>query len=171
MRRFGWTIALLAALGMLTGCGSGWFGRGTECAPVGYREGVGLDIEPPFASNVASATLKVCWDGRCHDADVELNETRDTISTPCEGEDPDAACGATAGPPTGGLNGFADIADLPGKPVQVTVVLRSAAGEDVLDKQLTVTPKEPDPDGRTCGGEGRFQTGVVVADGRVRERG
>jgi hypothetical protein len=175
VRRFAETLALLAALSLLTGCGLGWFGRGQECPAIGYRQGVGLEIEPPFAKGVASAELKVCWDGECHEADVVLNETRDTISTPCEGEgsdDSDAACGATAGPPNGGQYGFVDISELPGKPVRVTVVLRSAAGEVVLDKQVTVTPKAPQADDSGCGGgTGRFQTGLIVSDGQVRERG
>jgi hypothetical protein len=175
VRRFAETLALLAALSLLTGCGLGWFGRGQECPAIGYRQGVGLEIEPPFAKGVASAELKVCWDGECHEADVVLNETRDTISTPCEGEgsdDSDAACGATAGPPNGGQYGFVDISELPGKPVRVTVVLRSAAGEVVLDKQVTVTPKAPQADDSGCdGGAGRFQAGLVVSDGQVRERG
>ncbi|GAB3427360.1 hypothetical protein GCM10027569_68530 [Flindersiella endophytica] len=173
VRRFAVNAVLLAALGLLAGCGGfGWFGGGKECPAIGYLQGVSLKIEPSFASGVSTAALKVCWDGACQNVDVPLNETRDTISTPCEGSDPDAACGATAGPPDGGQYGFAEIPELPGKPVQVTVVLRSAAGEVVLDKQLTVRPKEPKPDDSSCGGgAGRFQTGIVVADGKLRERG
>ena len=173
VRRFAESVALLAALSLLTGCGSGLFGRGKDCPAIGYLQGVTLEIEPPFASGVTTAALKLCWDGACQDVDVPLNETHgDPISTPCEGSDSDAACGATVGPPDGGLYGFAEIPELPGKPVQATVVLRSAAGEVVLDKQLTVRPKEPKPDASGCdGGKGRFQAGIIVADGKVRERG
>lgn len=174
VRRFVLTAAVLAAAtGLLTGCGMlGVLGRGQECPAIGFRQGIGIDIQPPLAKNVASASFEICWSGKCRTADVVLNETRDTIAEPCEGKDADAVCSATVGPANGGLYGFADVADLPGRPVQLTVELRSAAGEVVLDKQLTVTPKEPKPDANGCNpGAGRFQTGVIVTgNGSLRER-
>lgn len=174
VRRYLLVVALVAAAGMLTGCGFGPFGRGGPCAPVGYPEGIGLDIAPSSGAGVSSAALEVCWDGQCRDEDVVLMEARDTIAGECTSSgtdsDSDAACGASVGPPTGGWHGFADIEGLPGKPVQVAVTLRSASGEVLLDKQITVTPKGPKPDGTTCGGSDSKQTGIIVDGGRLRER-
>jgi hypothetical protein len=168
-------MAMVAAVGVLAGCGFGGLGRGQECAPVGFREGIGLDIAPSSGAGVSSAALKVCWDGQCRDPEVVLMEARDTITSTCSSSeadsDADAACGAEVGPPTGGWHGFADIDGLPGKPVEVGVTLTSASGEVLLDEQITVTPKEPKPDGTTCGSGGRKQTGIIVDGGQLRERG
>jgi hypothetical protein len=164
-------MALLAAAGVLTGCGlGGLFGRGPECAPIGYLEGISLDIKPSSGAGVASAALEACWDGKCRDFAVELSEARDTITGTCSGSEPDDACGVTAGPPTGGWHGFAEIDGLPAKPVKVSVTLSSAAGKVLLDKQITVTPKRPEPVGGTCGGGDKMQTGIVVDAGELRER-
>ena len=57
---------------------------------------------------------------------------------------------------------------LPKRPVQVTVVLRGASGERVLDHRITVPPKGTFPNGPRCG-EGGPQAGVIVENGELRE--
>ncbi|MBC6469887.1 hypothetical protein [Actinomadura alba] len=153
----------------LTACGS--LGRsGRECTMVGTPVGVGLEIEPPFAAKVASATMKVCWDGTCRTlSSIHLSPSTKNGPGSCTGTGPDDVCGVTA-VPTGGQHGFGAAPGLPKRPVEITLVLRDASGGRVLNQRLTVTPKGAFPNGPECG-EGGPQAGVVVTDGRVRERG
>ncbi|MFD6326507.1 hypothetical protein ACFWOL_27420 [Streptomyces sp. NPDC058442] len=46
--------------------------------------------------------------------------------------------------------GFADMDDLPGKPVHVTLVLKNQRGATVLDRQSSATPQPGYPNGRNC---------------------
>jgi hypothetical protein len=152
------------ALIVLTACGSP-ARSGPECTLVGGRTGVGLEIEPPLAADVGHASMKVCHDGACRTYAVRLDPSTSTRPGGCTGD----VCSGTA-VRTGGLRGFADIDDLPKKPVTVTVVLRDTSGARVLGRTLTVTPKGLFPNGPNCGESGR-QTGVVAADGTLRESG
>ncbi|MFJ6567982.1 hypothetical protein ACIQNU_11190 [Streptomyces sp. NPDC091292] len=50
---------------------------------------------------------------------------------------------------------FVEIPDLPGKPVDVTLVFKDERGATVLDRQSSITPKLTYPNGRDCGPDGR----------------
>jgi hypothetical protein len=86
----------------------------------------------------------------------------------CTGDGPDAVCGASSSP-DGGKRGFADVADLPESPVEVTVTLRDDEGGRLLRQKLDVTPHATYPNGRHCG-KGAPQAGLVVQDGKVTVR-
>ena len=159
--------AVLTLVALLTACGSE-SGAGRECSGVGVRAGIGLDIEPPLAATVTEATMKICWDGVCRTPPIMLTPSSKAGPQTCQGTGPEAACGVPM-VPTGGQGGFADVHDLPQRPVRVTVVLRDASGRRLLDRGLTVIPRTVYPDGPACGG-GTPQAGVQVAGGELRER-
>jgi hypothetical protein len=154
----------LAALGVLAACGS-TAGSGADCTLVGGPTGVRLEIRPPFAAKVTRASLTACHDGSCRTSGVRLDPSTSTRPGGCAG----GVCSGSA-VLTGGRHGFADIPGLPKSPVRVTVVLRGASGDRVLDRTVTVTPKGVFPNGSRCGETGR-QASVVVADGRLRDGG
>jgi hypothetical protein len=159
---------MIAAVAALAACGS-LAGSGTECSAVGTPVGIGVDIEAPFAAKVASATMKICWDGTCRTPPIVLSPSTKAGPQTCAGPGPDAPCGVAA-VPTGGQHGFGSAPGLPKRPVEITLVLLGASGERVLDERLTVTPEGAFPNGLECG-EGGPQAALVVTDGRVRERG
>jgi hypothetical protein len=156
-------IALLGCLA-LTACGGG-AGAGQVCTGIGTPVGIGLDVQ---LANVSSATMEVCWDGRCVEPAVELYPSSSAGPETCTGTSPSDSCGVSM-VPAGGQNGFASVADLPAKPVAVT--LRLFDGKvSLVDQHLTVTPKMLYPNGEQCGAGGP-QTGLVVSPaGSVAER-
>ncbi|MFG1999561.1 hypothetical protein ACGFNU_10485 [Spirillospora sp. NPDC048911] len=166
------TLAKLVAfssLAAVTACGTGLAAEDRPCTAIGSREGVSLDIKAPYAAKVASASMRICWNGTCRTSTVELMGSSTTVPQGCTGDAPDDSCGAVASP-TGDKNGFAEVTGIPKSPVQVTVDLRDASGERLLSKRLDVTPRATFPNGPECG-EGRPQTGIVVAaDAGVTER-
>ncbi|RJL32703.1 hypothetical protein [Bailinhaonella thermotolerans] len=163
--------ALAGALAVLTaaGCGGG-AGTGRPCTAAGSLTGVGVHLEEALAKRADSATVRVCWDGACHDRAVEL--TDDTTAAPaseCDGRAPaDAACAATA-VPTGAKRGFAEVGGLPKRPVEVTVVARDRGGKVVLDERIQVTPRAVYANGEECGETG-VQAQLSAAPGRLTER-
>ncbi|MBC6459805.1 hypothetical protein [Actinomadura sp. HBU206391] len=161
-------MAVVATVSALTACGS-LTGSGMECTAVGTPVGVGLEIEPPFAAKVASATMKICWDGVCHTPVIHLSPSTRAGRQSCAGDRPEDTCGVAA-ERTGGQHGFGAAPGLPKKPVEVTLVLRDSSGGRLLHRRLTVTPEGAFPNGPNCG-EGGPQAGLVVADGQVRPRG
>jgi hypothetical protein len=133
------------------------------------REGIGLDVAPPYAAKVAEADMKICWNGVCREPEVHLGPSSTTVPLPCaSGRSDDAACGAVASP-DGGKHGFADVNGLPTTPVQVTVVLRDAGGATLLDRTLAVTPQDTYPNGPACG-KGSPQAMLLVQDGKLSVR-
>ena len=164
MRGYTTGAVALAALGVVAGCGSS-SGPGAECGLVGAPTGVRLEIRPPFAARVARATMKVCHDGSCRTSEVRLAPSTTTRPGGCAGD----ACSGSA-VRTGGQYGFADVPGLAKSPARVTVKLRGASGDRVLDRTVTVTPKGVFPNGPRCGETGH-QASVVVADGALRAGG
>ncbi|TDE39437.1 hypothetical protein [Actinomadura sp. 6K520] len=155
--------ALGAALLALTACGAE--GAGAECTAIGSSPGMNVAVEPPGAARVASASLRVCWDGTCREPEIELRPSSTSVPMGCEGEEPDAVCGASASP-DGGKTGFAMVEGLPKAPVRVTLTLRDTGGRTLVDRRLDVTPKATFPNGKGCG-EGGPQVVLTVADGTV----
>jgi hypothetical protein len=159
-------LPLAAALLALAACGSESDGAGRPCTQIGAAPGLSLTV--PDGSRVASATMRVCWNGTCHDPRIELTPTSKTVSTGCDGDGSDAACGASASP-DGGAAGFAQVEGLPKAPVQVTLKLRDSEGRTYLTRRLDVTPKATFPNGPHCG-EGAPQAALTVANGQVTVR-
>jgi hypothetical protein len=159
--------AVVTAVSAVAACGS-LARSGIECTAVGTPVGVALEIEPPFAAKVASATMKICWDQTCRTPVIRLDPSTKAGPQSCAGTGPEDVCGVTA-VPTGGQHGFGDAPGLPKSPVVITLVLRDSTGGRILNRRLTVTPKGAFPNGPDCG-EGGPQAGLVVADGRVRAR-
>jgi hypothetical protein len=109
--------------------------------------------------------MTVCHDGSCRTSEVRLDPSTTTRPGGCTG----GVCSASA-VRTGGRHGFADVPGLAKSPAKVTVELRGASGDRVLDRTVTVTPKGVFPNGPRCGETGR-QASVVVADGEFRAGG
>ncbi|MEO6085024.1 MAG: hypothetical protein ABIQ18_18120 [Umezawaea sp.] len=155
-------IVALACLLALCSCSA----EPEACTLIGTPVGIGLDVDLPA---VAGATLEVCWDGRCVTPAVVLRPATTNGPQTCTGTGPDDSCGVSS-VPSGGLTGFANVTDLPAKPVSVKVALTDAAGAVLLDETVTATPKLTYPNGPKCG-EGGPQTGLEVsAAGAVTER-
>ncbi|WP_141577401.1 hypothetical protein [Actinomadura sp. WMMA1423] len=166
MRSISRAVALAAALLALAACGSEGEGAGRPCTLIGSDPGVSLTV--PDGSRAASASMRVCWNGACQEPPIELTPTSKTVSTGCDGDGPDAACGASASP-DGGKAGFARIQGLPKAPVQVTLKLRDAQGRTFVDERVDATPKATFPNGPHCD-EGAPQVGLTVTGGRVTVR-
>ncbi|MEO3828668.1 hypothetical protein [Actinomadura sp. B10D3] len=168
MRLLSRAVTLGAATLALAACGTEGDGAGRTCTAIGSMPGLRLAVPAPDAERIDSASMRVCWNGECREPLIELHPTSTAVSTGCDGDEPDAACGASASP-DGGKAGFAQVEGLPKQPVRVTVRLRDAEGRTVLDKSLDVTPKATFPNGPGCG-EGRPQAVLTVAGGRVAVR-
>lgn len=160
-------MALLAALSVLGGCGSA-ASSGRPCTEIAAAVGLALDIRPPLAAKVADATMKVCVDGACRTPEIHLAPTTKAGKQTCSGNDPDDTCGVSV-VRTGGKYGFAPVPGLTKRPARVSVVLRDGSGKRLLDQRIVVTPKAVFPNGPHCG-EGGPQAGVIVENGRLRER-
>lgn len=143
---------------------------GRPCTAIGSPSGVSVTVRPPDAARVASAELRVCWDevGCRRTGELELRPSSTSVPVGCEGDEPDAVCGASASP-DGGKHGFAEVMGLPTKPVDIVLVLRDAEGDELLDEPMRVTPEETHPNGRHCP-PGGPQVGLTVAEGRVTVR-
>ncbi|MEU8796916.1 hypothetical protein [Spirillospora sp. NPDC048819] len=163
------SVALGGALLALAACGSGGLGAERPCTAIGSSPGLSVSVKPPDASRVASASLRVCWDGTtCREPTIELRPSSTTVPMGCDGDGPDAACAASASP-DGGKTGFAQVEGLPKSPVQVTLTLRDAQGRTLVDRRVDVTPAATFPNGEHCG-EGGPQAALTVADGTVTVR-
>ncbi|MEV7093245.1 hypothetical protein AB0M80_10385 [Amycolatopsis sp. NPDC051045] len=145
------------------GC-AGTEGAGPEvaCPAIGYPVGIGLSIPSPVG--ISRATLEACWRGRCVTVPVSLFPETSAGATTCTGTGPDGSCG-TSVVPTGGLQGFAAVPDLPAEPVRVTVRF-----DDGRPHTVEVTPALAEPNGPACGKAGP-QAQLVAGPGhelRVR---
>jgi hypothetical protein len=155
-------IAVIASLLALCGCAA----EPKACTLIGTRVGIGLDVDLP---GVKSASMEVCWGGTCTKPAVVLGPATTNGPETCTGTGPADSCGVSV-VPTGGLTGFAEVANLPAEPVTVALTLTDAAGAVVLDEDLTVTPKMAYPNGVECGGTGAQAGLEVSAAGIVTER-
>lgn len=150
-------IALAATLSACTAEGS----SGVACPDIALRPGISVDIDQAFAPQVTSVDVKACWDGDCRTMRPELEMSTAAGTTSCSSS---GVCGAQV-VPTGRKNAFADIANLPGKPIDITL---SMGGTTIAPQQLRVTPKTAAPG--PCAGDLR-QAGILVGpDGRASER-
>ncbi|WP_433468173.1 hypothetical protein [Spirillospora sp. CA-128828] len=168
MRRLRTAVTLGTALLALAACGTGGGGAGRECTLIGSMPGLSVVVPAPEGARVASAHLRVCWGGTCQEPRLELRPTSKTVSTGCDGDEPDDACGASASP-DGGMSGFAHVEGLPKTSVKVTLTLRDAQGRKYLGKRVDVTPKTTFPNGPHCG-EGEPQAVLTVANGQITPR-
>ncbi|MEV0600437.1 hypothetical protein AB0I82_14250 [Streptomyces sp. NPDC050315] len=142
-------VATLAALALLTACGSS---DGTHpCTLKDAPAGIHVKVPPELANRTADATLTACWDDTCRKRTLRLRD-----SGP---EEP-----ATIWP------GFAQVPGLPGKPVRVTLEFKNQRGTTVLDKQTTVTPKPTYPNGRNCSPAGHQARLTVTEQGTLIPR-
>lgn len=156
------TIALLlviSACGMSAGSGE------QACTEIGTPVGIGLEIEAPLAAKVTKATVEACWDGTCRTSELELFPSTAPAHTTCVGD----VCSADM-KPTGGKNGFADLAGLPETPVKITLELTGSGGT-VLQRTLEVTPRMQFPNGPDCPGGGPQAQLTVSGDGKVTAKG
>jgi hypothetical protein len=156
----------LGVLLLATACGAGDVGDGVACTLMGALVGVTVNVEHP---DVVSATIEVCWDGSCATPALELHPSSRVAETTCTGTSPDDSCSARS-EPTGGKHGFANLPQLPAKPVAVTLRLLDQSGSSVVDRNITLTPEMVYPNGPHCPAEGP-QVGISVgADGSITER-
>ncbi|WP_245928994.1 hypothetical protein [Murinocardiopsis flavida] len=122
-----------------------------------------VTIAERHAADVSTATMTVCWDGSCKEPDIRLH----TSTSPGPAQCDDGVCVSRASP-TGDLNGFADVEDLPTKPVEVRLVLFDTNGSELMDDRVTVTPSMKRPNGDHCP-PGGPNAGVSVEDGALRK--
>ena len=100
--------AAVAVLLLLTACTD----PTSVCTEIGASPGVSVTVEKALATSLTGLALRVCWDGACKDYDVDLSPGSDTVDQGCDGNEPDAACSATA-VPNGTLVGFVTVPALP----------------------------------------------------------
>ncbi|MEU4743978.1 hypothetical protein AB0G02_26415 [Actinosynnema sp. NPDC023658] len=151
---------------LATGCGVFGAGGDVACTAIGTPVGVGVDIAHP---GVVSGSIEVCWDGSCATPSLALNPSSRIAGTTCTGTGPDDSCGASSEPTTG-KHGFADVPELPARPVTVTLRLLDRSGSAVVDSRVVVTPAMAHPNGPDCPAGGP-QAGISVgADGSVTAR-
>ncbi|MGI5330499.1 hypothetical protein [Actinomadura nitritigenes] len=158
--------ALGAALLALAACGSENGAR--ECTLVYSPTGIGVDIAAPDATRVASASMRVCWNGTCVTTRLVLQPSSTSVPLGCHGDGPDAVCSASASP-DGGRHGFAAVADLPKSPVRVTLTLRDRHHRAFVDQELVLTPKATLHNGPRCGPEG-VQAALTIKNGKATPR-
>ncbi|MFD1934141.1 hypothetical protein ACFSKW_21985 [Nonomuraea mangrovi] len=152
-------VAAMGVLFALSGCAAE-----RACTLIGTPVGIAVRVDAPLAGRVSAAELTACWDGSCRTAKVELHPAGGVARQTCEGE----ACTAEV-EPTGGKQGFVDVAGLPKARVRATLRLTGPTGEAVVERELTVTPKGAFPNGPDCG-EGGPQASIAVSgSGEVSE--
>jgi hypothetical protein len=163
----------LPLLGLLVvaGCGSpAAVGGGGECTAIGARVGVSVDVAARSTGPAAGgATLEACWADVCRTYPVELSPSTTAAGTTCQDTArPDAVCSAEVRE-TGGKQGFADIPDLPARPVRLTLTVTDDAGARLAGGTLEVTPETVYPNGPDCD-PGGPQAGLAVdGAGTVRD--
>ncbi|MEV0383799.1 hypothetical protein [Nonomuraea sp. NPDC050643] len=155
------TAALLAALLFAAGCSNE-----RPCTAIGTPVGVGVQVEGALADKAQTAVMEVCWDGACRQARTDLQPSTQAVEQTCPEGD---SCSATMAP-TGGKHGFANVAGLAKRPVEVRLTLRDAASAPVMERTVTATPKGRFPNGPECGEGGPNIELTIEADGTVRER-
>lgn len=153
---------LTAAL-LLTCVASVACGGGVECTAIGTPVGVGVTVRAPLAARAQAAELEVCWDGSCRRTRTELLPSTRASGQTCSGD----TCAATA-VPTGDKHGFAGVAGLPTRPVEVRLTLLDAGSRPLLEGTVRATPKERYPNGPRCGAGGPNTTVTVGADGNMQ---
>ncbi|HEU5032402.1 MAG TPA: hypothetical protein VFV01_46310 [Spirillospora sp.] len=158
------SVALAAALLALTACGS----DDHVCALLFSPTGVSVDVAAPDASRIASASLRVCWDGTCRTKALDFRPSSTSVPLGCDGDGPDSVCEASASP-DGDQHGFASITDLPESPVQITLTLRDRHRRAFVDQGLLVTPKAVRRGDSDCGEQG-VQAALTVTNGRLAAR-
>ncbi|RZS43623.1 hypothetical protein EV193_102604 [Herbihabitans rhizosphaerae] len=161
-------VTLAAAGTLLVGCGNSPAAP-RACTLMAALNGITVDIDPPLADQVLSASIRACWATACRDETVPLSPATRSAPTTCTGNAPTDVCGAQA-LPTGGKHGFVNLAGMPDSPVEVTLTLRSADTEPLVHKQLTVDPVMANPNGPGCGGDAAQAGLIVTADKQVRQR-
>ncbi len=157
------SVFALFALLALTGCGV-LPGEG-ECTLAAAREGVGVEVAAGL--DAADATVEVCTGQTCRTVPVTLRPFTVAAGTTCEGGGPSAVCSAEVRR-TGGSQGFADVPDLPGERVRVTVTVTDAGDSRLAHGSVTATPRTVSPNGPGCGGAAPQLDVTVAADGTVR---
>jgi hypothetical protein len=153
------TFLAHAALLLAVGCSP----MEVACTEIGAPPGVGVTVEKTIAADVDALQLTVCWDGNCHDHDVELSPGSDMVDQGCDGNDPDSACSATA-VPNGTKVGFAEVPGLPSGTVMISATVRRS-GREVRLPEIEVEAAPTYPNGPQCGPEGTQAQVVVGASG------
>lgn len=138
-----------------------------ECTAIGMPAGIGVDVASGLPAHTAE--VEVCREGRCETMAVELRPATEAVDDGCEGEGPDAVCSAHVRE-TGGTTGFADLPDLPDRPVEVRLVVSDLAGETLATGTVRATPQWGSPNGPGCGAGGPQLHLDVAADGTVAAR-
>lgn len=165
----------LAALALLTGCGCST-GDTHACTLMGAPDGIRVEVHPDLANRVADAVLTVCWDDTCQKRALQVRKAspeepatpgnRLMITDSATAPQGPAASTPPAHEPSN-WSGFAGIRDLPGKPVQVTLVFKNQRGATVLDRQISTTPQPTYPNGRNCSPGGHQARLKVTAEGSL----
>ncbi|MFU8850595.1 hypothetical protein ACNAW0_06385 [Micromonospora sp. SL1-18] len=162
---------LVGALILTTLAGCATTEETRVCDLIGTVTGISIDIAAAIAERVETADMTVCWDGSCQTPPVFLMPSSRTVDDGCTGNGPDGVCMAHA-EATGGKTGFANVPDLPPRPVEVTVTLTDSTGTRIVDQTLILDPKMAEPPPGACRGGGSPYGRITVdADGKARSIG
>jgi hypothetical protein len=173
-------VPLTLAPSLVLGCGAsetsaGGVGaqvpQGRPCTQMAALRGFGIEVDPAIGPRVETAKLTLCWDGSCRTQALELHpSTGPVITSSPPSSSPNAPVSATPGPPTGGKFSYAEIPDLPTKPVAVELELVASDGKTVLKASASVTPRMVEANGPGCGESGPTGSLAVAADGTLRSQ-
>ncbi|MFW6600423.1 hypothetical protein ACQBAU_18135 [Propionibacteriaceae bacterium Y2011] len=147
-------ISVMVVTALLTGCGGP---EAAACTEMGSPSGIGITVLPPLPAE-RTATLTLCTaPDTCTDEQVELRPGSDTIDLGCSGTGPSAPCSATS-TPNGTLVGFAQVDELPGTPITVSVSFGTAATTPPAFGPTELTAEVTHPNGPDCPAGGRQAT-------------
>jgi hypothetical protein len=156
--------ALLVATAALAGCAVA--PPTAACPEIALLRGFNVVVEADSvpADPPARVVVKVCQDGTCRTADVELIPGTDSVDQGCEGTGPDSVCSAAA-VPNGTLVGTWATADFSPGPLTATV---SATGFGPYKEALEGTEARS---GTGACSQTAFQTTLRVSGGELTAAG
>ena len=130
------------------------------CPAIGQAPVVFLTVAREYAPSVRTIHLSACQDGRCKDADLELNPGSTTVDQGCEPGPTggDGVCSATSSP-DGTLTGMLDMEALTASRIEVTATGTDTVGNPLPVRTVAFTPRTSYPFGEQCGS---FITAGVV---------
>lgn len=147
---------------LVTGCASA--PEVSVCTDIGAPPGVSVTVAGALAQEATSGTLSVCAGGQCDEVPVQLFPGTAVGEEICEGEGPDSSCSVQM-VPSGELQGFTDVPDLPEGNVKVLAVLLDETGTEIFTGDTFVETPMVYPNGPECGGK------AVQGSVRITESG
>nr|CTQ96722.1 hypothetical protein [Kibdelosporangium sp. MJ126-NF4] len=137
------------------------------CPLIGSRSGISLEVDPAYGPRIGTARLTTCWNSACTTTSLKLSPSSTSVPMPCTPGGPDNACARME--PTSGKYSFAELANLPTSPVEVTVDLIDPTGVTLSSPRLVITPTLQSSGGPECGSPTPQGGLLVAANGALSE--